>query len=83
LETSFPLKIAPAQRQEGKRSEPMTNVGKVVKALGAKVIARIPRTGGDAFAAARLAGIVARLQASQRLGGGKRPGRNTDSKRAP
>ena len=39
------------------------NVDKIADVLGAKVVARLPRTGGGAFGAARLAAIVERLQA--------------------
>ena len=45
---------------------------------GAKVVARVPQTGGGAFGAARLAAIVERLQARLMPGQGKRPGRPTD-----
>ncbi|MCI0701222.1 MAG: hypothetical protein L0241_09095 [Planctomycetia bacterium] len=53
------------------------NVKKIAELLGAKVVAQIPDTGGGAFGAARLAEIVATLQARLRPGVGKRPGRPT------
>ena len=54
------------------------NLDKVADVLGAKVVARLPRTGGGAFGAARLAAIVERLQARLAPSHGKRPGRPTD-----
>ena len=54
------------------------NVDKIAEVLGAKVVARLPRTGGGAFGAARLAAIVERLQARLAPSHGKRPGRPTD-----
>ena len=39
------------------------NVDKIAEVLGAKVVTRLPRTGGGAFRHARLAAIVERLQA--------------------
>jgi ribosomal protein S12 methylthiotransferase accessory factor YcaO len=55
------------------------NVDKIAEVLGAKVVARLPRTGGGAFGAARLAAIVERLQARLAPSHGKRPGRPTDA----
>ncbi len=55
------------------------NVDKIADVLGAKVVARLPRTGGGAFGAARLAAIVERLQARLAPSHGKRPGRPTDA----
>lgn len=55
------------------------NVSKLAKALGAKVVARVPETGGGAFGAARLAGIVEKLQSRLSPSRGKRPGRPTDA----
>jgi hypothetical protein len=46
-------------------------------ALGARVIAEVPRTGGGAFGAARLGRIVADLQTALAPSRGKRPGRPT------
>ena len=54
------------------------SVDKIAEVLGAKVVARLPRTGGGAFGAARLAAIVERLQARLAPSHGKRPGRPTD-----
>jgi hypothetical protein len=55
------------------------NVDKIAGLLGAKFVARLPRTGGGAFGAARLAAIVERLQARLSPSQGKRPGRPTDA----
>ena len=55
------------------------NADKIVEILGAKIVARLPRTGGGAFDAARLATIVERLQARLAPSHGKRPGRPTDA----
>ena len=55
------------------------NINKIAKLLGAKVVARIPETGGGAFGATRLAAIVKRLQARLAPSLGKRPGRPTDA----
>jgi hypothetical protein len=54
------------------------NVDKIAVVLGAKVVTRLPRTGGGAFGAARLAAIVEKLQARLMPSEGKRPGRPTD-----
>jgi hypothetical protein len=55
------------------------NLEKIAAGLGAKVVARLPHTGGGAFGAARLAKIVADLQARLEPGQGLRPGRPTDA----
>ena len=54
------------------------NVDEIAEVLGAKVVARLPRAGGGAFGAARLAAIVERLQTRLTPSRGKRPGRPTD-----
>ena len=54
-------------------------IDKLADALGAMVIAKVPRTGGGAFGAARLGQIVADLQAELTPSQGKRPGRPTRS----
>src|SRR6516162_447705 len=54
------------------------NIEKIATGLGARVVARVPHTGGGAFGAARLARIVADIQARLRPGQGLRPGRPTD-----
>jgi hypothetical protein len=51
---------------------------KIAELLGAKVVAEVPEAGGGAFGAARLAGIIAALQARLQPGQGQRPGRPTD-----
>ena len=55
------------------------NIDKIASHLGARVIAGVPRTGGGAFGAARLARIVAELQARLVPGQGRRAGRPTDA----
>jgi hypothetical protein len=55
------------------------NIEKIAAGLGAKVVAKVPHTGGGAFGAARLARIVADLQARLEPGQGLRPGRPTDA----
>ncbi len=55
------------------------NIERIAAGLGAKVVARLPHTGGGAFGAARLARIVADLQARLEPGQGRRPGRPTDA----
>jgi hypothetical protein len=54
------------------------NVQRIAHRLGAKVVARVPETGGGAFGAARLARIVQALQARLVPGQGQRAGRPTD-----
>jgi hypothetical protein len=54
------------------------SVDQIAKRLSADVVARIPETGGGAFGAARLAGIVQALQARLVPARGRRPGRPTD-----
>ncbi len=55
------------------------NCERIAAALGAKVVVRVPHTGGGAFGAARLARIVANIQARLEPGQGLRPGRPTDA----
>jgi len=55
------------------------NIEKIAAGLGAKVVTRMPHTGGGAFGAARLARIVVALQAHLEPGQGIRPGRPTDA----
>jgi hypothetical protein len=54
------------------------NIEKIAAGLGAKVVTRLPHTGGGAFGAARLAKIVADIQGRLEPGKGLRPGRPTD-----
>jgi hypothetical protein len=51
-------------------------IHKIAKRLGAKIVGKVPDTGGGAFGAARLAAVLA---ARLSPGKGKRPGRPTDS----
>jgi hypothetical protein len=55
------------------------NVNRLARRLGAKVVARVPETGGGAFGAAGLATIVANLQSRLVPARGRRPGRPTDA----
>jgi hypothetical protein len=55
------------------------NIEKIAAGLGAKVRGKVPHTGGGAFGAARLARIVATIQARLVPGKGRRPGRPTDA----
>src|SRR5271167_1032584 len=52
---------------------------RIAAGLGAKVVGKVPHTGGGAFGAARLARIVADIQARLEPGQGLRPGRPTDA----
>jgi hypothetical protein len=54
------------------------NIDRIAAGLGAEVVAPVPDTGGGAFGAARLARIVAAIQARLEPGQGLRPGRPTD-----
>src|SRR5947209_17867742 len=56
------------------------NVERIAELLGAAVTGQVPETGGGAFGAARLAGLVAALQARLEPGEGRRPGRPTDAR---
>src|SRR5436190_12665828 len=55
------------------------NIEKIAAGLGAQVVGKVPHTGGGAFGAARLARIVATIQARLVPGQGRRPGRPTDA----
>src|SRR4051794_36860461 len=55
------------------------DIEEIAAGLGAKVVARVPHTGGGAFGAARLARIVADIPARLQPGQGLRPGRPTDA----
>lgn len=55
------------------------NIEKIAAGLGAKVVGKVPHTGGGAFGAARLAQIVEDMQARLMPGQGRRPGRPTDA----
>lgn len=57
-----------------------SNIERIAKALGAKVVTQVPDTGGGAFGAARLAKIVAAVQARLTPGQGRRPGRPTEAR---
>jgi hypothetical protein len=55
------------------------NIEKIAAGLGAKVVGKVPNTGGGAFGAARLAKIVKDMQTRLVPGQGRRPGRPTDA----
>jgi hypothetical protein len=55
------------------------NIDQIARRLGAKVVARVPESGGGAFGAARLARIVEALQARLVPGQGPRAGRPSDT----
>jgi hypothetical protein len=55
------------------------NVHRIADRLGAKVMTQVPDTGGGAFGAARLAQVVATLQARLVPAQGRRTGRPTDA----
>src|SRR3954469_21818620 len=55
------------------------NIEKIAAGLGAQVMGKVPHTGGGAFGAARLAPILATIQARLVPGQGRRPGRPTDA----
>lgn len=55
------------------------NIENIVAGLGAKAVGQVPETGGGTFGAARLAKIVATMQARLAPGQGLRPGRPTDA----
>jgi hypothetical protein len=54
------------------------NIEKITDLLGATMVSGLPETGGGAFGAARLAHLVASLQARLEPSAGRRPGRPTD-----
>jgi hypothetical protein len=54
-------------------------IEKIAAGLGAKVVGKMPHTGGGAFGAARLARIVETIQGRLEPGQGIRPGRPTDA----
>ncbi len=55
------------------------NIEKIAAGLGAKIVGKVPNTGGGAFGAARLAKIVESMQARLVPGQGRRPGKPTDA----
>lgn len=55
------------------------NIEKIAAGLGAKIVTKVPHTGGGAFGAARLGHIVAAIQSRLEPGHGIRPGRPTDA----
>jgi hypothetical protein len=56
------------------------NVDQIANRLGASVLTALPDAGGGAFGAARIARIVAELQACLIPGKGRRAGRPTDAR---
>jgi hypothetical protein len=55
------------------------NIEGIAAGIGAKMVGKVPATGGGAFGAARLAKIVAAMQVRLVPGQGRRPGRPTDA----
>jgi hypothetical protein len=55
------------------------NIKQIADKLGARISWRVPDVGAGAFGAARLARIVATMQARLEPGQGLRPGRPTDA----
>ena len=55
------------------------NLKRIANRLGAKIIAKVPKTGGGAFGAARLNQVVEVLQARLVPARGRRTGRPTDA----
>jgi hypothetical protein len=55
------------------------NIDRIAAGLGAKVVGKVPHTGGGAFSAARMAHVIAAIQARLEPGQGLRPGRPTDA----
>src|ERR1700733_9335407 len=55
------------------------NIAKIAAGLGAKIVTKVPHTGGGAFGATRLSHIVAAIQTRLEPGQGIRPGRPTDA----
>jgi hypothetical protein len=56
------------------------HTNKIAKLLAAEVIGGLPKTGGGAFGAARVAGMVDELRHGLEPGRGRRPGRPTNPK---
>jgi hypothetical protein len=55
------------------------NIKRIADGLGAKILGKVPDTGGGAFGAARLVHIVESLRARLVPGQGKRAGRPSDA----
>jgi hypothetical protein len=55
------------------------DIDRIAAGLGAKVVGKVPHTGAGEFGAARLAQIVAAIQARLEPSQGLRPGRPTDA----
>ena len=55
------------------------NIERIAAGLGARIVGKVPDTGGGAFGAARLAKLVESMQARLVPGQGRRPGRPTDA----
>jgi hypothetical protein len=60
-------------------SDMVRNIEQIADGLGAQVVGHVPDTGGGAFGAARLAGIVESLQSRLVPGQGKRASRPSDA----
>lgn len=69
----------PPEGKEAKVTHMAKNIDKIADELGARIVGRVPDTGGGAFGAARLARIAAGTRARLKPGQGRRPGRPTDA----
>jgi hypothetical protein len=56
------------------------NINRIAKGLGAKVIARVPETGGGAFGAAKLSRVIEQLRSRLLPAQGIRTGRPTNAR---
>ena len=81
FEIGFPLEETPRniERQERRSVIMSKKTEKIAAALGRTLVAQVPHSGGAHFGAARLAKIVANIQARLVPGQGRRPGRPTDA----
>jgi hypothetical protein len=55
---------------EGKEQEMARNIEDMARRLGARIVCQVPNAGGGAFGLARLAAIVAALQARLKAAAG-------------
>ncbi len=74
-----PVRLVPANPHQHCLCYMVKNIDRIAAGLGAKVVVKLPHTGGGAFGAARLAHIIATIQARLEPSQGLRPGRPTDA----
>jgi hypothetical protein len=67
---------AAAEAEQTEVTNVVENIERIAAGLGARMVGKVPKTGGGAFGAARL---VASMQARLVPGQGRRPGRPTDA----